>query len=45
MFSKVLVCHTDEEIGGELGMKAFVASGELDKLNIGYSLDEGKSVR
>ncbi|KAI9582296.1 hypothetical protein GQX74_015419 [Glossina fuscipes] len=31
----------DEEIGGHLGMEAFVKTDDFKKLNIGFSLDEG----
>ncbi|XP_058978384.1 aminoacylase-1 isoform X1 [Musca domestica] len=31
----------DEEIGGHLGMEAFVKSDDFKKLNVGFSLDEG----
>uniref|UniRef100_A0A1I8N6R7 N-acyl-aliphatic-L-amino acid amidohydrolase n=1 Tax=Musca domestica TaxID=7370 RepID=A0A1I8N6R7_MUSDO len=31
----------DEEIGGHLGMEAFVKSPDFKKLNVGFSLDEG----
>lgn len=31
----------DEEIGGELGMRAFVDSDDFKSLNVGFELDEG----
>ncbi|XP_013107891.1 aminoacylase-1 isoform X1 [Stomoxys calcitrans] len=31
----------DEEIGGHLGMEAFVKTDDFKKLNVGFSLDEG----
>lgn len=31
----------DEEIGGQLGMQAFVATPEFAALNVGFALDEG----
>lgn len=31
----------DEEIGGVLGMQAFVPTDDFKSLNIGFSLDEG----
>ncbi|XP_017486448.1 PREDICTED: aminoacylase-1-like isoform X1 [Rhagoletis zephyria] len=31
----------DEEISGEMGMKAFLKSAEFKKLNVGFCLDEG----
>lgn len=31
----------DEEIGGQLGMEAFVATADFAALNVGFSLDEG----
>ncbi|XP_017046433.1 aminoacylase-1-like [Drosophila ficusphila] len=31
----------DEEIGGELGMKAFVKTDYYKEMNVGFSLDEG----
>lgn len=32
---------SDEEIGGHLGMEAFVKTDDFKKLNVGFSLDEG----
>uniref|UniRef100_A0A1B0ANA4 Peptidase M20 dimerisation domain-containing protein n=1 Tax=Glossina palpalis gambiensis TaxID=67801 RepID=A0A1B0ANA4_9MUSC len=32
---------SDEEIGGHLGMEAFVKTDDFKKLNIGFSLDDG----
>lgn len=31
----------DEEVGGKLGMQAFLTSNEWKKLNVGFALDEG----
>ncbi len=31
----------DEEVGGVLGMKAFLRSEEWKELNVGFALDEG----
>jgi aminoacylase len=31
----------DEEVGGVLGMKAFLLSEEWKELNVGFALDEG----
>ena len=32
---------TDEEIGGQLGMKLLVDMKEFKDLNVGFALDEG----
>jgi aminoacylase len=32
---------TDEEIGGQLGMKLLVKMQEFKDLNVGFALDEG----
>lgn len=34
---------TDEEIGGDNGMKLFVSTEEFRRLNVGFALDEGIS--
>lgn len=40
-FLSCKIIITDEEVGGELGMKAFLESKEWKELNVGFALDEG----
>ena len=40
-----MTIHLDEEIGGILGMMKFVKHEEFKKLDVGFALDEGKSVK
>lgn len=39
-FALQFLSDTDEEIGGEVGMKKFVVSDEFKRLNVGFALDE-----
>lgn len=36
-----MLFFADEEVGGVLGMKAFLLSEEWKELNVGFALDEG----
>ncbi len=36
-----LAVMPDEEVGGQHGMKKFVQNGDVDRLNVGFALDEG----
>lgn len=36
-----LMLNPDEEVGGVLGMQAFLRSEEWKELNVGFALDEG----